>query len=54
MASDPATAQGPADEIMASIDSDGADARLVIADISDDGAWLSIPEGAAAPLGEWC
>lgn len=54
MAPDPATAQDQADEVMASIDSDGADSRLVIADISEDGAWLSIAETAAAPLSEWC
>lgn len=54
MVTDPATAQDPADEIMASIDSDGADSRLVIADISEDGAWLSIPEAASACLSEWC
>ncbi len=54
MVTDPATAQEPADEIMASIDSNGADCRLVIADISEDGAWLSISESASACLEEWC
>ena len=45
---------GPFDpDVMASIDASGCDETLVIADISTDDAWLSIPTGAAAPLTEW-
>jgi len=54
MSTDPATARDPATEVMASIDTDGAISRLVIADISEDGAWVSIPEAASASLTEWC
>lgn len=40
-------------EVMAAIDSDGRGPRLVIADISDDESWLSIPATAAACLADW-
>lgn len=42
-------------EVMASIDADGDGdgPRLVIADITADGTWLSAPEAAAASLSEW-
>ncbi|MDX1745912.1 MAG: hypothetical protein R3324_08245 [Halobacteriales archaeon] len=40
-------------DVMASIDSNGHDETLVIADISTDDAWVSISTGAAAPLTEW-
>jgi hypothetical protein len=39
-------------EIMASVDGDGPGERLVIADISRDGAWLSVALGDAATLPE--
>ena len=54
MVNDPVTAHDPGDDVMASIDSDGANSRLVIADISEDDAWLSIREAASACLPEWC
>ena len=47
----PSGGDGP--EVMASIDADGDDARLVIADVSADGTWLSVREDAAATLLEW-
>lgn len=37
-------------EVMASVDEDG---RYVIADISEDGAWLSVADEEAAPLKAW-
>jgi hypothetical protein len=46
-ASDPA-AEG---DVMVSVDGDGAAARVVIADISRDGAWISFPLAEAAPIG---
>lgn len=36
-------------EVMAAVD----EGRLVIADVSRDDAWLSVPEGAAASLAEY-
>lgn len=40
-------------EVMAAIDSDGHGPRLVIADISADESWLSMPATAAASLADW-
>lgn len=40
-------------EVMASIDAGGDAPRLVIADITADGTWLSVPEAVAASLSEW-
>lgn len=40
-------------EVMAAIDSDRGGPRLVIADITDEESWLSIPAAAAATLAEW-
>jgi hypothetical protein len=40
-------------EVMASIDGEGEGSRLVIADVTADGTWLSVPEESAAPLDEW-
>ena len=40
-------------EVMASIDDEGDGSRLVIADVSADGTWLSVPAEAAATLVEW-
>lgn len=37
-------------EIMGSMDEDG---RYVIADISEDEAWLSVADEEAAPLDAW-
>jgi len=42
-----------APEVMASIDAEGDDPRLVIADITADGTWLSASEAGAASLAEW-
>lgn len=41
---------GECGELMASID----DGSFLIADISRDGAWLSVPKGDAAVLAEHC
>lgn len=49
----PANAGSDGPEVMASIDADGDAPRLVIADITADGTWLSAPEAAAASLSEW-
>jgi hypothetical protein len=40
-------------EVMAAIDRSGAAARLVIADVSRDGTWLTIPRSEAPLLREW-
>lgn len=40
-------------EVMASIDDTGRHPRLIIADITTDDAWCSIPATAAAHLDEW-
>jgi len=40
-------------EVMASVDVTGGVERLVIADISADESWLSIPEDAAASVLKW-
>jgi hypothetical protein len=54
MTPDIATALPPAtDDVMASVDGDGVAARFVIADISRDDAWLSIPLTEAATLPDW-
>lgn len=37
-------------ELMAAVD----DGTFLIADISRDGAWLSVPKGDAAVLAEYC
>lgn len=42
-----------ADDVMASVDDDGAVRRFVVADISRDDAWVSLPLCEAAPLAEW-
>jgi hypothetical protein len=39
------------DDVMASVDEEGhGEARLVIADITRDEAWVSMPQGATTPL----
>ena len=40
-------------EVMASLDDDGRTERLIIADTTSDGAWLSVPVSGSAPLQEW-
>lgn len=37
-------------EVMASVDGDGSEERLVIADISADGEWLSMATAHTVPL----
>lgn len=54
MATDTVTPGGhDGPEVMASIDADGEHPRLVIADVTADGIWLSVREEAAATLAEW-
>jgi hypothetical protein len=38
---------------MAAIDDGGATAKLVIADVSRDDAWLSVQKSEAPTLGKW-
>ena len=40
-------------EVMAVVDTDRGEPRLVIADITVDGAWLSAPTGCAVSLPAW-
>ena len=40
-------------EVMASLDDDGRTERLVIADVTDDEAWLSVPVSGSVALREW-
>ncbi|MFC7044052.1 hypothetical protein ACFQH6_00275 [Halobacteriaceae archaeon GCM10025711] len=40
-------------EVMAAVDTDSGEPRLVIADITIDGAWLSAPTGSAVSLPAW-
>ena len=55
MATDTVTPSGHgAPEVMASIDGEGERSRLVIADVTADGTWLSVSAEAAATLTEWC
>jgi hypothetical protein len=53
MGEDAALSETRGQEVMAAIDSDGRGPRLVIADISTDGSWLSVPATAAACLADW-
>ena len=39
--------------VMASIDRDLGDTRLIIADISRDNAWIAIPESELTSLRQW-
>ncbi|WP_202935023.1 DUF7556 family protein [Halorussus amylolyticus] len=40
-------------EVMASLDDDGQTERLIIADMTDDGAWLSVAVSGSVSLPEW-
>jgi hypothetical protein len=40
------------EDVMAAIDEAGGVSRLVIADVTTDGSWLSAPEESAASLAE--
>lgn len=55
MTPDTATASNHIEDgdVMVSVDGDGPAARVVIADISRDEAWVSFPLEAAAALGDW-
>ncbi|EMA53074.1 MULTISPECIES: DUF7556 family protein [Halococcus] len=44
---------GSAEDVMGSVDDDGTVERFVIADISRDDAWLSLPLAEAATLADW-
>lgn len=41
-------------EVMAAVDDADSRPSYVIADVSRDGAWLSVPETDAVILSEWC
>ena len=45
--------RGVDEEVMAAIDRSGAAARFVIADVSRDDTWLTIPRSEAPMLHEW-
>lgn len=49
----PVTTDGPSPEVMASVEEADAETRLVIADISRDGAWVSADESVAPDLAAW-
>ena len=55
MEASPTTATLPvaADDIMASVDDDGTMEKFVIANISRDNSWISIPLEEAAALPSW-
>ncbi|NIB98100.1 hypothetical protein [Halobacterium sp. R2-5] len=40
-------------DVMASLDDEGPESRLVIADISCDEAWMSMTADHATPLSAW-
>lgn len=40
-------------DVMAAVDDEGRESRFVIADISQDEAWVSMPADAATPLTSW-
>lgn len=40
-------------EVMTSIDDDGSQRRVIIADITRNGAWISVPLSEAASLRAW-
>jgi hypothetical protein len=41
------------DSVVAAIDRDGSDARVVIADVTRDDSWLSMPRSEAPVLHAW-
>lgn len=49
----PAAEPAPDSEVMASIDDEGCDPRLVIADITADESWVSISAATAVRLSDW-
>lgn len=42
-----------ADDVMASVDDDGTREEFIIADISRDDSWISMPLREAAALPDW-
>ncbi|QLG48400.1 DUF7556 family protein [Natrinema halophilum] len=44
---------GDSAEVMAAIDRTGERARLVISDVTRDGAWLTVPEAEAVTVKAW-
>jgi hypothetical protein len=40
-------------EVMASVDTEGSARRLVIADVSTDDAWISMPESESVRVPAW-
>jgi len=52
MVADATTAASTGD-VMASLDEDGSEERLVIADVSRDDAWVAVRSADAASLGAW-
>lgn len=53
MARDTTPAAVPDSEVMASVDDDDGRERLIIADVSRDGAWISAPTETAIAVSEW-
>jgi hypothetical protein len=53
MSTDAAQPAPDGTDVMASLDDDGPESRLVIADITRDEAWVSVTEAAATPLSAW-
>ncbi|WP_162991443.1 DUF7556 family protein [Halostella salina] len=55
MATHPSGPDDPADdaEVMGAVDGDGSSQEYVIADISEDGAWLSVHVDDAPTLPAW-
>jgi hypothetical protein len=53
MSIDAATPSQHGSDVMASLDDEGRESRLVIADISRDDAWVSVTEADATPLSAW-
>jgi hypothetical protein len=47
-----AVGEGEPGEVMAAIDDGGGSRRLVIADVSTDGSWLSAPTEASVSVAE--
>jgi hypothetical protein len=47
------TAPADSGDVMAALDDDGSDSRLVIADVSREEAWVSVTADAATRLPEW-
>jgi len=53
MATDVTTVGGESSDVMASVDEGAGTSEFVIADVSRDGAWLSIQLRDATVLDDW-